>query len=328
MEEKIAESSQDLPSEVATSVQSALQQLSNPAPYLNLITSSLQQGLERWQNDPVENSLLILNSPVESCHPLLNEVLQNNSPDLPILHLVTERLENYREISHHLATLIEKDNEIPRLIVIPNLTDCFLRCMGGLEGIIYLRDLVVRDSSDFWLIGCNAWTWQYLDYICHIQACFEQTVILPGLDKDEMMEWLQPAMEAVQLCIDADSSTISKLTQNSLGIPSVAAQLWARSLSWEKDSLTFSSPSLPPLPTLSSRDRYLLYSLLLHSCLTLPQLAISLGENESLIRSYIKELRLEGILIGDATCLQINPLYYPQLRLELAQNNFLVATEK
>lgn len=325
MKEEIAESPQALPPEIATSIQSALQKLPHPFPYLNLTTSSLQEGLQRWQNNPVENSLLILTSPVENCHSLFNEVLENNSPDLPILYIAKERPEDYKEIPHLLASVIEKDNDTPRLIVIPNLTNCFLRCMGGLEGIIYLRDLVVRDSSDFWLIGCNTWAWQYLDYICHIHACFEQNVVLPELNENEITEWLQPAMEAVQVCIDADTTNLSNLTQNALGIPSVAAQLWAKSLSFEENQLIFSSPSLPPLPELSSRDRYLLYSLLLHTSLTLPQLAISLGENESLIRSYIKELCLKKLLQGDTNHLQINPLYYPQLRLELAQNNFLVA---
>ncbi len=69
-----------------------------------------------------------------------------------------------------------------------------MRCIGGLEAIEALRDLVAGDSSRFWLIGCNSWAWQYLERIYQINAYLTNTVSLPPLKEEQMQEWLQPLM--------------------------------------------------------------------------------------------------------------------------------------
>jgi biotin operon repressor len=97
-----------------------------------------------------------------------------------------------------------------------------------------------------------------------------------------------------------------------------------QSLRLQDEQIISVPPDLPKLPNLPWRDRYLLYSLLLHERLTLEELAESLGENSHVMRTYVQELRLAGLIQGNFKALEVNPLYYAQLRLELAQNNFSI----
>jgi hypothetical protein len=314
-----------LPDEVKTTLTCGIQQLKSPQLQVEAVQHSLAQALLQWQHQPTLNSLVVLASPLEETSSLFEEVIQRQSPPLPVIYFPELRPENYQEIPQKLTTLVTEAEE-KSIIVIPHLSACFLRCISGLDGIVTLRELTVRDTSSqehFWLIGCNYWAWQYLDYICHTHACFEQTLSLPKLSDTDLSEWLQPLLEK-EFLPELDSSSLKQLTQNSLGVGKVAAYLWLQSLRLQDEQIISVPPDLPKLPNLPWRDRYLLYSLLLHERLTLEELAESLGENSHVMRTYVQELRLAGLIQGNFKALEVNPLYYAQLRLELAQNNFSI----
>ena len=77
-------------------------------------------------------------------------------------------------------------------IVLPELTQCFVRCIEGLEGVLYLRKEILKDCDRFWIVGCNHWAWEYLSYVCQINAYFDRTVALPELTGYDLFAWLAP----------------------------------------------------------------------------------------------------------------------------------------
>jgi hypothetical protein len=311
-----------LPEEVRATLTYEIQHIESPQPHLEAMQQGLAQALQQWQNQRTLNSFVILASPLEITSRLLKDGLRCQPPEFPVIYFPHIRPEHYQEIPQKLTNVITQAEE-RSIIVIPHLTACFLRCIGGLEGIVLLRDTVVENTEHFWLIGCNYWAWQYLDYICHTHACFERTLTLSKLSETELAEWLQPLVEK-EFLPELDTDYFQQLRDNSLGVGRVATYLWLQSLRLETEQIIALSPKLPSLPDLPWRDRYLLYSLLLHERMTLKELAVSLGENDHVMRSYVQELRLSGLIQGDFSALELNPVYYPQLRLELAQNNFLI----
>ncbi|MEO0456791.1 MAG: hypothetical protein AAF152_09430 [Cyanobacteria bacterium P01_A01_bin.114] len=83
-------------------------------------------------------------------------------------------------------------------------------------------------------------------------------------------------------------------------------------------------PKLPPLPDLSQSDLYLLYSLLLHSDLTVRALAKSLGDAPRIVNNQVQILRNAGVIEQRGQVIKTNPMHYPELRRELAKNNFII----
>lgn len=240
-----------------------------------------------------------------------------------------------------------------QVIVIPALEQCFLRCIQGWKSIEDLQRLIVQDRSRFWVIGCSSWAWVFLDRVCQIGAYLEQFCPLPDLTDDDLRDWLAPlSQQAVLVANSSNSSDQSDQTDvgnldsywNSLknlseGTSSIAAQLWLRSVGIQEEnlpddekaslapedlSLCLRKPVLPSLPTLIQTDRYLLHCLLIHGALPQIQLAISLGESETQVRSRVQILLRAGILLKQQGQFTINPIHFSRLRNELSSNNFLI----
>jgi hypothetical protein len=207
-----------------------------------------------------------------------------------------------------------------QLRVIPDLSWCFLRCLYGLDGVEWLQETLFQDQSQFWLIGCNDWAWQYLNCVYQWEAYFEALLELPALKPLEIKQWLQPVME--QLAFNFEDQTDSshsedsedeawdskaerkyfeRLAKVSLGTRPTVAQLWLNSLRQQapeeqqetpeahisaesaSQSIILARVDLPKLPQLTKADRYLLFSLGLHGSMTLNQLALSLGDRITLV---------------------------------------------
>ncbi|MGJ3252046.1 MAG: hypothetical protein ACFE0J_13075 [Elainellaceae cyanobacterium] len=157
------------------------------------------------------------------------------------------------------------------------------------------------------------------------------------------------------------------LANTTSGLSSVAAQLWLRSLqlpsqdadesdesddsnsheSDESNSATTQTDSpqaqngsdspkpvvrrkkasLPSLPKLTADDRYLLFSLLLHGGMSLPHLSLSLGDDDGKVRAHVQMLQRAGVIERSPQLLEVNPAFYPSLRADLSQNNFLVGDD-
>ena len=131
---------------------------------------------------------------------------------------------------------------------------------------------------------------------------------------------------------DAETIYFEDLTSISRGISVIALRAFLASICYEppddEDELKLGvlqarSPGLPNLPNLESAHHYLLYFLLLHGDVTLPALAHSIGDKESKVRKQIKFLRGEGLIEEVKGILKINPIYYPKLKQELLNNNFI-----
>ncbi|MEM6522040.1 MAG: hypothetical protein AAF892_18240 [Cyanobacteria bacterium P01_D01_bin.71] len=258
--------------------------------------------------------------------------IASQQPAEPPVSMSSSDLQNYR----------------PSVLVIPSLEPCFLRCIQGWEGIEYLQNQIAQNSAHFWVLGCNHWAWVFLDKVCQVSAYLEQTLPLPKLTGEALSQWLHPLLnnkiecedESLTVRVTADDDLYwEALAKLSNGSATAAAQLWLQSLRVDADQLTaegtlppdtqtldivMAKPALPSLAKLETLDRYLLHTLLIHGQLTRPHLALSLGENERIIRSRVQVLEREGIIRQTAQQLTVHPACYPKLYSELSNNNFLI----
>jgi len=237
----------------------------------------------------------------------------------------------------------------PQVNVIPNLEPCFLRCIQGWQGIEYLQNRITQDDARFWVVGCNHWAWTFLDKVCQVGAYLERTVALPQLSGADLAAWLQPMAEVV-LPRSADASLTLQIASDdddfwqglasvSAGHATTAAYVWLQTLQIEAAQLSPEGtlppdlteleivprkPKLPSLISLEALDRYLLHALLLHGEMTRSHLALSMGEDERMIRSRVQVLRREGLIRQTGRRLTVHPAHYPKLHSELGNNNFLI----
>ncbi len=377
----------DVPPAILKQFQASVLKLSVPDPYQQTIRKALTEAIQEWQMNPEleNNSLVVLGRSVEDLAPILKASLQQDEPGMPDCE-VRFFLGGYQrpvaalEIPQHLrrelepkpdapqeeATLSQpcstnaapltqtdlEEQELPVVMVVPSLEQCFLRCIQGWEGIEYLQAMATQDTSKFWVFGCNHWAWAFLERVCKISAYLERTVALPKLSGEELQAWLEPLQEtALEMAAGDDESrpqlTVepglethwASLSNAASGIASTAAQLWLQALklkaaclteegvlvdALEQVELLCTKPAHPGLMSLEVMDRYVLHSLLIHREMTRSQLALSLGEAERTIRSRLQVLRREGIIRQRGRRFTVHPAHYPKIYSELSNNNFLV----
>lgn len=365
----------DLPESQKTRLKNAFENLSIPLSYQEAIKSKLTESIAQWQKEEsVNNSLLILGSPIENISKIVKETLAEwEEQELYSIKLFPSSSinSNCQTIKSQLLEEIGtyKDNnkskrleEKPVLIIIPDLSKCFLRCVDGLEGVECIQDLLFKDNSRFWLIGCNDCAYEYFKIVYEFGSYFEEILSLPALKGVEIKEWLTPVLEMIELdfelkenndknILDTDEKNwISLLEKNSfehlaeisLGLSSVASRLFLLSLGMEEDedksidsdenkkkkTLKLQIQSSPDLPELSKDNRFLLFSLCLHGGLQLPELALSLGESYNKVRNQVQYLSSLGLLENKKGVININPAHYPRLRKDLDDNQFLMGKNK
>ena len=352
----------NLPPVVVSSLTKAIQNLPVAAEHIKALQSTLEKALKTYEEDnDAANELVILSSPVEPLSKIIRESINNWQPPegwkIKLLSRSTKP-DSYVHISQLLkndlgidaeAEVNENSPSLKELIVIPSLELYFLRQIYGLDGIEYLRELIFKDTSRFWLIGCNNLAWEYLDYVYKITAYFETSINLPQLDGSAMQQWLMPVLANTNINLNWGGeateereaklkSHFDRLADTSRGSLAVAAELWWRSLrlpETEESSEKTENPvnntvvkldkvKLLELPSdLTAQDRYLLFSLLLHQKMTLQDLALSLGDSESTIQFELQKLVRTGIIKRDRLSFSINPAHYPRLQSYLKHNNFI-----
>lgn len=326
------------------------------------IISSLDEKFESWQKAPSQanNSVLILSSPVTAVSSILSEALEEwaeqKQLSIRILPLTSRpnaianikaKLEHYLE---SLSTTNDSTKQQPEVVIIPNLSWCFLRSIEGLAGIEYLQSLLCQNPQNrFWIVGANQVGWVYLNLVCNLQAYFGEVVILSEIGQKELQQWLDPVIDQFSITFDSpsiDKQILDKDKSNkehyfdrlysiSQGVTTVAAQSFLQSIrhqemdeedktSGNQQQLIAQLPRLPSLPALEPEEQYLLYSLLLHSDLSLSALATSLGDEEFQVQARIQMLCRKGIVELQNQILKINPIYYPSLKQYLENNNFLI----
>lgn len=89
--------------------------------------------------------------------------------------------------------------------MIPNLCWCFLRSAEGLEGVDYLRDSLLGDRTQFWIIGSGQVGWEYLKATLKFHAYCGDVVSLPNLTGEDLQDWLAPIVEQFEIRFDDNS---------------------------------------------------------------------------------------------------------------------------
>lgn len=378
-----------LPDTLGSQLMQQIQTLPSPQPYQTFVQQEIAAAVETWQqNLDAPNILVFLGSPVEPIAKILNDSLEHwQDPPLPVTiplpcrnrpsdpMLLTQQLQQTLEPYAEIDTATTNEADAPviaeldhrtNLMVVPCLDQCFLRCIGGWEGIEYFRHIAINHRSCFWVIGCSHWAWDFLDFVCQISAYFSEVKALPELDGAMLKDWLDPIAKTViefepdqmQLIKGKESQSSAddqrqaywdSLASQSAGVSRIAAKLWLQSLRIEKTivededlsqtklskttpkdqpfTLYETKPSLPDLPELTDIDRYLLHSLLIHGQMTSAHLAFSLGQQESQVQTRIQALLREGVLERSSGALAVQASYYPRLKAELENNNFFAAED-
>ncbi len=355
-------------------VRQRLRALPYPDPYLAIVAQPIAEAVTTWQSTlDAPNSLVLLGSPVDDTAAVLAAVLnpERTSELTEGLHILRPLPWSLRpadsssikaQLIQTLTALKEAEDEDgeddpedlsrrQRVIVLPPLEQCFLRCIGGWQGIEWLRDTVNAQRNYFWVIPSNTWAWAFLNRVCQVEAYLNQTVALPRLDRDQLCAWLTPLATALA---PADGQELAAERSEELswgtfaelcgGMPEVARALWLRSLRIQTADqpdrpqpldndeplpvpLHQVQPILPSLPSLAAADHYVIHALMLHGVMARSHLALSLGQPESIVQVQVQMLRQAGVLRLSRAGLAIHPAYYPRLYTELSTNNFLTEEE-
>ena len=351
----------ELPPHLASRLVAAVDELPTDNPDMEAIQSKLDEAVKKWRENPqaADNSLVVLSSPVTTVSRILVESLQDWASEREIglraLQWISrpEKAENIskrlrQQLGRGLSTTDSKQQEI---VVISNLSWCFLRCVDGLDGIDYLQDVLLQDDSRFWVIGAGKVSWEYLNYVSHFKAYCGQTLELPQLTGEQLQEWFEPIVSELDIHFakpniefpnpnedpgSYKSRYFDRLASVSEGVNTVAVQVFLRSMRYEvketdddqnekaEGILEAQYPELPNLPHLNPEEHYIIYSLLLHGDLTLSALSESLGDEKNLVKGQVETLRRKGLIEQKNKILTINPIHYPRLKSELANNNFII----
>ena len=346
----------ELPPSIGEKLIAATNKLADNPADTEAIRNSIDEAFEKWRDRPqrAENSIVILTSPVMVVSRIIITILENWTEEKQVsvnvlpwndrpadADSIQSKLQQYLEVEAK-----ETESDRPEVIVIPNLNWCFLRSMDGLDGIDYLQKMLLHDSNRFWIIATGKVTWDYLNSISDLEADCGRVTSLPELDSNSLRQWLKPILAELNVTFadprleskilegDKDAETIyfEDLTSISRGISVIALQAFLASIVYQPPDedeqqqavLQAQSPELPNLPDLESAHHYLLYFLLLHGDITMRALAYSIGDSESKVRKQIKFLRNEGLIEETKEILKVNPIYYPQLKQELLNNNFII----
>lgn len=285
----------DLPDGVQAQLTQKIQALPPPEIYQTTIRDALTTAIQAWQhNADASNTLVILASPTEAIADVLKSSLDRwpdgpgqtimplpcgrRSPNpLAMAQQIQQALEAYEQIDLSgvdSADGLDSDLSLDRrttLVIVPALEACFLRCIGGWNGVEYLRDVALHNRDCFWVIGCNRLAWRFLDAACQLSAYFDQVTILPKVDGDMLRDWLAPLGKTViesgqrenspkswrdlirtaAVNVDDNSEDSQQLYWNSLvtqslGVAAIAVRLWQSSLRLKPEQLNAELPPLDP----------------------------------------------------------------------------------
>lgn len=330
------------------------------------IAEKLDEVFDLWRdNSDSNNSLVILSSPVTGVSRILTETLEDWAEQKQItirLLPLKARPEIADTIESKLKHYIEEEfveeaagdrkgdesrNRELEIVVLPNLSWCFLRSIEGLTGIEYLQSRLYDGFPNrFWIVGAGQVGWEYLNLVAKLEAYCGEVFTLPELTAEQLRSWFEPIIDELNITFDdpeidrqilqsdKDNQThyFESLSDVSNGVSTVAIQAFLKSIRYEEanpevgvdKAVIAKVPQLPNLPDLESGDLYILYSLLLHGDLTISALAESLGDDRAEVQARVQVLRHQGIIEQRKKVIKINPIHYPNVKRELANNNFVI----
>lgn len=246
-------------------------------------------------------------------------------------------------------------------LVIPQWERFFRRRDDGMDLIRMLAERMTACRRV--LVGCDSWTWAFLDRALGLEAMLGEPLALAPFDEARLDGWLRSicdlrATEFRQnrngdLVFPAPteksersedfpppSTVIKSLAARSRGNPGVALALWRRSLRKHEPQegeaapragrmvMRVAAPSeleLPNFPAASDRShRLLAHVLLVHGGLSLSSLITVLPFSGDEVRRRVSELTRAGVLEEEQDMLRVALIAYPNVRRELAGEGFLV----
>ena len=345
----------ELPPDIRQKLVDGIENLPSNSGDRQAVMEKLDEIFELWQNNPDNgnNSLVVLSSPVVAVSRILTSAIGDwaEQKQIPVRLLpLKARPEIADTIKSKLKRYLEEEfveeaagTDQSEIVVLPNLSWCFLRSWNGLEGIEYLQSRLCDGFKDrFWIIGGGQVGWEYLNSVSNLEAYCTEVFTLPELTPEQLQQWLEPIIEDLNITFDdpgidkkilegdKDDKThyFERLADVSQGISTVALQAFLKSIHYEEleqeNAIIAKVPKLPDLPELESADQYLLYSLLLHGDMTIFSLAESLGDPAPQVQARVQVLRQQGIVEQREKVLKINPIYYPKIKQKLASNNFVI----
>lgn len=202
-----------LPKEIAQQLNRLVKDLPSHPDDQQVIQTSVSTAVEQWQAEPgfVNNSLVVVSSPVSA----ITRILTDSSADWSKQHEWSINLLDWIERPINAAQIQEKLSQSlgqtgakaahKNVAVIPNLSWCYLRSSEGLDGIDYLRDELLSDRTQFWVIGGGQVGWQYLNSILKLEAHCGDVVQLPKLSGEQLQNWLMPIIDQLQIHFDQTS---------------------------------------------------------------------------------------------------------------------------
>lgn len=337
----------ELTSEQTEQLSAAVQSLPQHSLAPESLYSDIEAALEQWQDNPQSsnNSLAILSSPAVAIANILSHDFKSQFAGYKPPILVLSTADCARE-SNQIQSLLEQRLEQMNaeqeqcIVVIPDLSQCFLRSVDGLSSLDFLQETLLQNPCRFTITGLDPVAWHYLGVVSHLAAYCSREHSLPELEAHQLQDWLQPVVDQFQLQF-SHHSTLQKATNDSPedgyfkklaslsnGNRTVAEKLFLQSIhpvdADHPETLELGLPQLPNLPSLEESDNYLLYSLLLHGEMTLSDLADSLGETVPTLRYQAQALQQSEVILQRKERLSINPIYDPKLRQSLALNNFVI----
>lgn len=416
---RIEESLAELPPDIAEQLTQLTKKLVSHPRDQQVIQEAVIAAVKEWKENPnsVNNSLIILSSPVAIVARVLTDSLadwsEQQSLAINFLDWVERppSPENIKSKMNEALEITGPEHKEKNIAVISNLSWCFLRSSEGLDGIDYLRDYLLSDRTQFWIIGSGQVAWQYLNSILNLQAYSGNVIQLPRLSGEQLQGWLMPIIDQLNIQFDDESiqerlqdvraensyspfkaltalltavrtsvkflfrmakkelltpkltgtndgnegsswaDYFERLSDLSEGVSTIALQLFIKSIRYEELSeeklvnevqdteeieslldpdpppmhrLVVKMPRLLNLPELEQNDLYILYSLLIHDDLTLEALSESVGEEQSTTNSHVQVLRRKGVIEQQGQVMKVNPIHFPQLKKQLASENFIV----
>ncbi|MGF1485790.1 MAG: MarR family transcriptional regulator [Prochloraceae cyanobacterium] len=371
---------------IADRLDESILELPTHTKHLEEIKSTFKEVFNKWQRCPdiAPRSLVLLSSPIAPLTHIIDEALTSCKYDglleVPYSQWQAEQ-HDFNSIKEKLITEVKKikADSKQQVFVIPRLEWIFLRSIEGLEPIEFLPELIYENESIFWLIGCNTWTWEYLNCIYAVEAYLGKPLCLSPLNGEELQEWLQPLLKQIDIDWEnqengeqenhLDTQNVKNflkvfsdlnnwqnklkmlwqetsknkeemrpqdkffhnLARVSFGNAVVAAQLWRRSLQFvdpeKAEKVKIERVRLPDLPKLTQSDRYLLYFIILHGGISVANLAVCLAESESSLKARLQYLARHEIIERKGNLIYIKPPYYPELKSNLSNHNFLVGED-
>ena len=209
----------ELPDDIAKALVATIDKLPIHPREQEVVLDALNEAIAQWRSRPhvAVNSMVLLGHPVSAVSRIVIDSLEQletqaeepqpinlldwleRPPDMSSIQAQIEQTLVDRKKPGAAADESADELTAQNLAVIPNLCWCFLRSAEGLDGVDYLRDSLLSDRTQFWIIGSGQVGWEYLKATLKFHAYCGDTVSLPKLSGEELQDWLDPIVEQFEI---------------------------------------------------------------------------------------------------------------------------------